>query len=220
LTVAGFGRELIRNVLGTARANGAKSSSSAGQIGISKHHNKTTKERQYMDSKKTKEKKHTIRETVEIQHQFTLQEYKSKSEELAQLMADVSLKKEAVKASAASAKAVIKELESQCSELGNQLRLGAESRKVPADVEFDRKNGMKTYRFADGPDKGKVIRKSAMDEDEFDKLPLPDQPEPKPGDKVTDGTATGVVTGTEPLPNPALMPEQAEEAKKALAEGK
>ena len=161
---------------------------------------------------KTKEKKHTTRETVEVQHAFTLNEYKTKSEELAQLMADVSLKKESVKASAASAKAVIKELESQCSELGNQLRLGAESRDVAADCEFNRKAGTKTYRFADGPDKGKVIKKVAMSEADFELLPLPDQPKPEAG---TDGTATGIVTGTEPL-NPALTEEQAAEAKAAL----
>ena len=127
-------------------------------------------------SKKTT--KHTVREQIEVQHSFDASEYKSKSETLAQLLADVDLKEEAVKAAAASAKAVIKELESQVSELANQLRLGVETRVVTADAEFDRKAGVKTYRFADGKDKGKVIKKIAMTESDFERLPLdiPEQP--------------------------------------------
>ena len=136
-------------------------------------------------SSKPKDKKHTIREQVEVQHQFDASEYKSKSETLAQLLADIDLKTESVKAAAASAKAVIKELASQVSELANQLRLGVETRIAQADCEMDRKTGMKTVRFADGPNKGKVIRKVAMTEDEVQMLPLEDRPKTDP----KDGTA-------------------------------
>ena len=89
-------------------------------------------------SKKTDkgEKKHTVREAVEVQHQFDAGEYKSKSETLAQLLADVDLKEESVKAQAATAKAEIKAMQSEVSELANQLRLGVENRTVQADVEF------------------------------------------------------------------------------------
>ena len=143
-------------------------------------------------TKETKDKNHTVRVSVEVQHQFELEEYKTKSEQLAQIMADVSLKEEAVKAAAASAKAAIKELESKASDLANQLRLGAEARQVAADCEYDRKKGTKTYRFADGPDKGKVIKKEAMSESEYDMLPLEETPKDKPEEPTPGKPLVGI----------------------------
>lgn len=161
-----------------------------------------------MAKKATETKKHIVRCAVEVQHNFELTEYKSKSEELAQILADVALKEEAVKAAAASAKAAIKELESKASELANQLRLGVEPRTVQADCEFDRKTGTKTFRFADGKDKGKVIKKEAMSESEFEMLPISDIPKEEAKEEAKKG---GEPAPGDPLAQPVLTPEQAEE---------
>jgi len=113
-----------------------------------------------------------------VEHHFTAEEYKAKTEILAQRINDISLREEAVKAAAATAKAEIKAIKSEVSELANQLRVGHEQRVVEAIVEMDRRSGTKTYRHADGPAKGKIIKKLAMTEDDFSQLPLEDNPPP------------------------------------------
>lgn len=115
-----------------------------------------------------------MRTRVEVRHEFTTEEWKAKTDNLTRMMKDVELKEEAIKASAATAKAEVKALKAEVNDLANQLRNGYETRAVDAFVEFRRKAGKKRLLWnAPGkPEHRKLIREEAMTEADYEALPL------------------------------------------------
>ena len=129
-------------------------------------------------SRSKKQDAPVVRCKVTVRHDFTNEEWKSKTNELTRKMKSVTLKEEAIKAQAAAAKSDLKTLKSEVSDLANQVDDGYEMRSVEATVEFSRKKGSKKYyHFAPGNRElhGKLIREEAMSEEDFQALPLEDQ---------------------------------------------
>lgn len=141
-----------------------------------------------------------------MRHEFTTEEWKAKTDHLTRLMKDVELKEEAIKASAATAKAEVKNLKAEVNDLANQLRNGYEMVQVDAFVEFKRKQGKKVLRYnAPGkPEHRKLIREEAMSEDDYAALPLDDipidnpqqEPEGKPPVEAQASETGGTESGT------------------------
>ncbi len=132
--------------------------------------------------------KNRIRTTIEVKHEFSREEQQEKIQQLTSKMRQVKLKQEAIKAAAATAKAEVKALESDVSELSDVLSNGYEMRAVEAWVEFNRKKGTKRFYWCSPgrPENNTFIKEDAMTEDEYQNLPLgpkelePTAPEPEP----------------------------------------
>lgn len=122
--------------------------------------------------KKT-EKKPTTGEKVVINVPFTADEAIAKGRELTRALQVMAEKEEQVKAYVASAKADIKQLRSDVTEIANALNNGYERREVDALVTFHRKTGMKTYtrHCPNEPGHGDHIKKVAMTEEDYAILP-------------------------------------------------
>jgi HAMP domain-containing protein len=142
-----------------------------------------------------------VRARVEVRHEFTTEEWKAKTDHLTRLMKDVELKEEAIKASAATAKAEVKNLKAEVNDLANQLRNGYEMVQVDAFVEFKRKAGKKRLLWnAPGkPEHRKLIREEPMSEDDYAALPLDevhiDSPQQEPEAKPESSIDTPEVQG-------------------------
>lgn len=119
-----------------------------------------------------------VRARVEVRHEFTTDEWKAKTDHLTRLMKEVELKEESIKASAATAKAEVKNLKAEVNDLANQLRNGYEMVQVDAFVEFKRKQGRKRllWNTPGKPEHKKLIREEAMTEADYEALPLDVEP--------------------------------------------
>lgn len=118
------------------------------------------------------------RATVEYRHDFSQEEYNDTAKELTKAMGEVVLQEEQIKAQAASAKAKLKELKAEVSGIASRLDSGGEMRKTEAFVDMDRKRGQKTLFFNNPGHANHMmsIRVEAMDERDFQELPLDEQP--------------------------------------------
>jgi len=116
---------------------------------------------------------------VRVKHQFTVEEYQEKTQHLTSQMKNVELREEAIKASAATAKAEVKAMKAEVNELANQLRNGFEERVVNATVEFNAKRGVKSF-FHFCPENRDLhktfIREEAMAQEDYEQE-LPGMPE-------------------------------------------
>ena len=115
-----------------------------------------------------------IRCRVTVKHEFTNEEWKSKTDILTREMKQCELKEEAIKAQAATAKAELKNMKATVNDLANDLRNGYAMVEVDAKCEFNRKKGSKKfYHFAPGkPHNGDFIKEEPMTEDDFQALPI------------------------------------------------
>lgn len=153
---------------------------------------------------KSKKKSTGKRAKIEVKHEFSTDEYKTRTDELVRSMQRVEEKDAAVKASAAVAKSEIKQLKASVNEMANQLQNGYEMRTVDVTVEFNRKTGVKKfYHFAPGKsENGSFIRQEAMTESDYQELPLEE------GDKTAEvGDKTAEVRPPKPE-GPIVMDDQ------------
>lgn len=125
-----------------------------------------------------------VRVKVEVKHQFTVEEYRERTDKLTRMMHDVEIKEEQIKAAAATAKAEVKALKAEVNDLANQLRNGTETQTVEAFVEYRRKQGKKRllWNCPGKPDHRKLIREEPMTEEDYASLEpeLPVQEQSKP----------------------------------------
>jgi hypothetical protein len=149
-------------------------------------------------------RKPTTGEKVKIKHQFTLEETNLLVKELTRKMELVEEQDANVKAAAAVAKAEIKSMKADITEMRNKLSGGYEEREVDALVTFHRKSGMKAYtRHCPGqPGHGDFIKKIEMVEADYQLLPF----EEKVGDKVEE-----VVAAEAEAKQAAQIPRNAED---------
>jgi len=132
-------------------------------------------------SKKTKKapastSKPSTGEKVEVRHEFSAEEWRTKTNEMVALMQQIAVKEEQVKAAQAVAKSEVKQLRAQLSDMANQVRHGYETREIDALVVFDRKKGSKDYYVnAPGTDAhNDYIKTAPMTEDDYMLLPPAD----------------------------------------------
>lgn len=132
-----------------------------------------------------------------VKHTFTTDEFREKTMQKNKLERDAELMEEQRAAESSTAKARIKQINSEVADLRNQLDESGEMRDVDSTVVMDRKKGNKTYfRFCPGqPGHQEKLKVENMTEDDFASLPLPEEPKIKPDpSKVTD------IADVEPAP--------------------
>ena len=143
-----------------------------------------------------------FRTRVDVQVEFTTEKWKEKTDQLTRRMKDVELQEEEIKAQSATAKALLKTMRSELNDLTNQLTNGYEVVTVPAFVEYNRKKGKKRllYNAPGKPNHKQLIREEPMSEEDYDRLPLEEQPDPAKG-KGAEPAAPQAKTGVDEPPN-------------------
>ena len=113
-----------------------------------------------------------------IKHEFTQDEFKAKTLGMNRLARLSDLKEEERASVAATAKAEIKSLLTQVTDIRNQLDDGGELVTVDAIAVMDRKKGNKTlYRFCPGqPGHDEKLKVENMTEGDYEMLPALDVP--------------------------------------------
>ena len=120
------------------------------------------------------------RTKTRIKHAFTQEEFKERTLAKNKLERDAELREEQRASDSATAKADIKRMLSEVSDLRSQLDDGGEMREVDAVVVMDKKKGTKTfYRFCPSqPGHDEKLKVENMTQEDYEMLPLPDE-EPK-----------------------------------------
>ncbi len=148
-------------------------------------------------------------EKLVVRFELTAEEMKERTQNLTRALQMVGEKEEAVKASSAVAKAEIKRLKSNVTDLANQLSNGYEDREVDVEVMFDRKKGIRSF-FHHAPGQAyhkQHIKDAPMSQEDYALLPLETPPpakdagnKPKTEDVLPKQTS---LPGTEAPPAPA-----------------
>lgn len=129
-----------------------------------------------------------IRGKTKVDHAFTPEDAKVKTDQLIRLMQEVTLKEEEIKAQVATGRAAARSLQAQVNELANQLRNGGEELEVDCFVQYDRQAGRKAlYHNAPGkPQHMTLIREEDMTEEDYGELPMDVEPGKAPPSTAAD----------------------------------
>lgn len=147
-------------------------------------------------SPKKSKKPFTVREFVQVQHNYTQDERNELTRKLTGAVQNKTEQAEQLKSVSADFKARIKTAEAIINETTNKICNGFEMQQVEARVEMDRKSGIKHlfYHCPGKKEHGKKIREEQMTQQDYEKLPIEADIKPKPDKKKGDQAAAGLGT--------------------------